>query len=251
MGVGPVWLEAGLWGLLGGSALVVGAVLAYVAPLPRRAIAAIMALGCGVLISAVAYDLMLEGFQRGGFRPVVLGALTGALAYTIADILVSRSGGSHRKRSGEQQRDAAEGGATAIAVGSLLDGVPESIVLGVSVLNGGGVSVAVLAAIVLSNLPEGLSSAAGMRAAGRRPRFVLGLWIGIALLSGLAAALGAAFLDGAAPEVLASVNAVAAGALLAMVVNTMVPEAVEGDGKWTGMLVVVGLLIAFALSQAG
>lgn len=245
----PIWLEAGLWGLLGGSALVIGAAIAYVVRLPRWVTTGVMAFGSGVLFSAVAYDLILEGFEAGGFRPIVIGALAGALAYTIADVLVSSRGGHHRKHSGDKQASAQEGGAAAIAVGSMLDGVPESVVLGVSLVSGGGLSVAMLAAIFLSNLPEGLSSASGMRTAGRKPGFVLGLWTGIALLSGFSALLGAAFLAAASPVLLATVNAVAAGALLAMVVNTMVPEAVEGEGPWTGMLVVAGLLLAFAISH--
>jgi ZIP family zinc transporter len=133
----------------------------------------------------------------------------------------------------------------------LLDGVPESVVLGLGLLSGRGVSIAMLAAIFLSNFPEGLSSALGMRAAGRSAAYIFGLWGVIALLSGLAASAGAAFLGGAPAQVVATVNAVAAGALLTMVVNTMVPEAVEGEPKLAGVLVVVGLLVAFALSNAG
>lgn len=251
----PLWLQAGLWGLLGGSALVIGAGLAYLARLPTRVTAGIMAFGCGVLISAVAYDLVEDGFQRGGFAPVIGGALAGSVAYTVANWLVSRSGGRHRKRSGgpppESDGASEGGGGMAIAIGSLLDGIPESIVLGVGLLGGGGISTAMLAAVFLSNLPEGLSSAAGMRKAGHGRGFVLGLWVGIALVSGLAAALGAALLGDAPPAAIATVNAIAAGALLTMIADTMIPEAVEGERGGTGLLVVAGLLVAFVLSQSG
>lgn len=247
----PIWAEAGLWGLLGGSSLVLGAACAYVLHLPRRVIASIMAFGCGVLISAVAYDLLLEGHRQGGLRPIVLGAFAGSLAYTFANWLVSRAGGRHRKHPGEKQVSATEGGASAIAIGSLLDGIPESVVLGVGLLAGGGISTAMLAAVFLSNFPEGLSSAVGMKSAGRSPAYVFGLWSGIAIVSGLAALLGAATLGSASPALLACVNAIAAGALLTMIADTMIPEAVEEEGGMTGLFVVAGLLVAFALSRGG
>ena len=243
----PIWISAGLWGLAGASSLVIGAAIAYLVRLPQRVTAGIMAFGCGVLISAVAYDLLEDGFEEGGIWPIA----AGSLAYAVADWLVSRHGGHHRKRSSDQQQKSTEGGGLAIAIGSLLDGVPESVVLGLGLLAGQGVSTAMLAAIFLSNLPEGLSSALGMKRAGRSKAYVFGLWIGIAVLSALASCAGAALLGGASPQWLAAVNAVAAGALLTMIANTMIPEAVEGEQKATGVLVVLGLLIAFALSNAG
>ena len=247
----PIWLEAGLWALLGASSLLVGAGIAYIARLPAAVTAGIMAFGCGVLISAVAYDLLEDGFQEGGIWPIVLGAVIGSAAYTAADWLVSRYGGRHRKRSGGQQIHADKGGGLAIAVGTLLDGIPESIVLGVGLLGGQGVSIAMLAAILLSNFPEGLSSAVGMKRAGRSKRYVFGLWSCIVVVSALSSLVGAALLGGASPRALAAVNAVAAGALFAMVVDTMIPEAVAGDHKATGLLAVLGLLVAFALSNVG
>lgn len=247
----PIWLQAGFWGLLGASSLVIGAALAYLVKLPTRVTAGIMAFGCGVLISAVAYDLIEDGYQEASLRPIIVGALAGSTAYMVANWLVSRGGGGNRKRSGQQQQNSSEGGGLAIAIGSLLDGLPESVVLGVGLLGGSGVSVAMFAAVFLSNLPEGLSSAVGMKKAGRSPAYVFGLWGGIAALSGLAALAGAALLGGAPPALLATVNAVAAGALLTMIADPMIPEAVEGERTLTGLLVVVGLLVAFGLSHAG
>jgi ZIP family zinc transporter len=249
----PLWMQAGFWGLLGSSSLVIGAALAYLVQLPTRVTAGIMAFGCGVLISAVAYDLVEEGFQQGGIWPIIGGAVAGSVAYTVANWLVSRSGGKHRKRSGEQQKNTkgeSKSGGMAIVIGSLLDGIPESVVLGVGLVASGGISTPMLAAVFLSNLPEGLSSAVGMRRAGRSKRYVLSLWIGIAVLSGLATLLGAVLLGNAPPALTATVNAIAAGALLTMIADTMIPEAVEGERGGTGLLVVAGLLVAFALSQA-
>jgi ZIP family zinc transporter len=248
----PVWLSAGLWGLLGASSLIVGATLAFAVKLPRWITAGIMSFGCGVLISAVAYDLLEDGFQEGGILPIIGGAIAGSVAYAVADWLVSRHGAHDRKQSGDgEQQGASEGGGLAIAIGSLLDGIPESIVLGLGLLSGNGISIAMLAAIFLSNLPEGLSSALGMKAAGRSKAYIFGLWMTIAVLSGIASSIGAAAFGNAPSQVIAGVNAVAAGALLTMVVNTMIPEAVKGERNLTGSLVVLGLLVAFALSNYG
>lgn len=188
-----MWLEAGSWGAVGGSALILGALIAWVAPLPQRIIAAIMAIGSGVLISAVAFDLMDEAYRQGGFAATAGGFLGGGLVYTAANIIVSRRGARHRKRSGQGTSPdqpvpgSQEGGGDtglAIAIGALLDGIPESVVIGVSLLSGSGVSAVTVAAVFLSNVPEGLSSAAGMKKAGRSARYIFGVWGGIAVASG-------------------------------------------------------------------
>ncbi|HEX8421047.1 MAG TPA: ZIP family zinc transporter [Sphingomonas sp.] len=247
--------EAGFWGFVGGSALILGAAIGYYATLPQRLIAAVMAIGSGVLISAVAFDLMDEAFKQGGFDSTAGGFVGGAVVYTIANIIVSRRGAKHRKRSGsnaEQSQPSAEGGGgLAIAIGALLDGIPESVVIGVSLLGGGGVSVVTVAAVFLSNVPEGLSSAAGMKKAGRSAGYIFGVWFGIAVASAIAAMVGNVALAGASPEIVAAVTAVAAGAILAMLVDTMIPEATEGSHDFSGLIAVVGFLLAFILSKAG
>ena len=181
------------------------------------------------------------------------GFLAGALAYVGANALLARRGAQHRKRSGELQQgeDEQPGSGGAIAVGALLDGVPESVVLGASLLGGGSVSTAVVAAVVISNLPEGLSSAAGMKAAGRSARYVFGVWGGIALASAVAAGVGYAVLGGASPQVTAVITAVAAGAILTMVADTMIPEAFERTRLLTGLITAVGFLTAFTISRSG
>ena len=164
---------------------------------------------------------------------------------------LARFGARHRKRSGEQQpsEDDHEGSGAALAVGALLDGIPESIAIGLSLLAGGGVSLVTVAAIFLSNIPEGLSSAAGMKKAGRSAAYIFGVWGAIAVVSGLAAVAGVVFFKGASPAVTAGTTAVAAGAILAMLADTMVPEATAGTHNATGLIVALGFLAAVALDH--
>jgi len=248
----PTWLEAGLWGLLGGGALVIGALVAWFAPVPRRVVASVMAFGSGVLISAVAFDLMEEAARTGGLAATASGFLGGAVMYLAANLALARHGARHRKRSGNQQPSESQqaGSGMAIAIGALLDGVPESVVLGLGLVGGGSVSLSVLAAVFISNVPEGLSSAAGMKRNGRSARYVFGVWGGIAVISGLSALLGYAALGGASPEAVAVITAVAAGAILTMIADTMIPEAFEDTHAWTGLITSVGFLTAFAISLA-
>ncbi len=249
----PGLLEAGAWGLLAGFALVAGAAVGYFLRLPARLVASVMAFGSGVLLSAVSFELIADAHERGGLLPTAAGSAVGAVAYTLANVALARRGARHRKRSGDHQPSEAEqaGSGTAIALGALLDGVPESVVIGTSLLGGGPVSAVTVAAVFISNVPEGLSSASGMRRAGRGPRYVFGLWGGIALVSGLAGMLGYGLLGGAPPALLAGITALAGGAILAMVADTMIPEAFGDAHLWTGLITVAGFLTAFALSQLG
>lgn len=249
----PIWMEAGLWGLLAGGTLLLGALIAWFVPISSQVVATVMAFGAGVLLSALAFDLVDEAETQGGLTATVVGLLAGAIAYVAANVVLARRGARHRKRSGSQQPSEQEdsGSGAAIAIGALLDGVPESVVLGLSLLGGGAVSAPVLAAIAISNLPEGLSSSAGMKRSGRPAAYVFGVWAGIAVASGIAGMLGVLLLSGASPAVIAVITAVAAGAILAMLADTMIPEAFEEAHIFTGLIAALGFICAFAISRSG
>lgn len=238
-------LAAAGWGLLGGAALVLGAAIGLVARPSQRTIAVIMAFGAGVLISALTFELTDDAFRRGGALAVAGGLAAGALAFFAADWLVDHRGGRDRKRSGGQQ---AAGSATAIVIGALMDGIPESAAIGLTLIEGGGVGVAVVAAVFLSNLPESISAARGLRVAGHRPSRIMGLWVGVALISGLAAALGYGLLDSASATLAGAVQAFAAGAILTMLADTMMPEAFEHGGGVVGLVTVGGFATSYLLS---
>ena len=237
--------EAFLWGAVGAASLVVGAVLALLVPIPRRVLGWIMAFGAGVLISAVAFDLVEEAVDTAdGAGTVALGLAAGALTFYAGDAVIDRMGGDKRKSSGGEQ---SAGAGLAIVLGAVLDGIPESLVLGVGLLGGTGVSVAFLAAVFISNLPEGLAATRGLTTSGWPARRVLGLWLLVVLASALASLAGYGLFDSASPGTLAFVLSFAGGAVLTMLADTMMPEAFDNGGTQVGLLTTAGFAVAFAL----
>lgn len=239
-------IAALLWGLLGASALLIGAFVAYALDPGPRTIAVVMALGAGLLIGSVAFELTEEAVKTSTVTRVALFLLLGAVVFTVADWLVERRGGGGRKDStGSGQAD---GSGLAIVLGSVLDGIPESFVLGITVLDG-GVSLALLTGVFLSNLPEGMASSAGLRTSGWPLRRVALMWGLVLLVSGIAAAAGYGLVDGGSGASGSVAQAFAAGALLAMLADTLLPEAYRVERALTGLLVVTGFAASFALSS--
>jgi ZIP family zinc transporter len=236
--------EAFGWGALGAAALLIGALVAYLLSPSRRVIAVVMALGTGLLIGSVSYELVADALEHQAVAWVALMVLVGAATFTVGDWLLERGGGGGRKDPTGAQT---EGSPLAIVLGSVLDGIPESFVLGLTVLQG-QVSIALLAGIVLSNLPEGMASSSGLREAKWRESRVLLMWSAVVLVSGLSAMAGYALLDPLNGLTGALVQAFAAGALLAMLSNTLLPEAYEVEGVLTGPFVVAGFAVSLGLS---
>jgi ZIP family zinc transporter len=252
----PGWLQAAGWGALSASGLLIGALGGYYTSLQHTSIARAMTFAAGVLVAVVAVDLVINARGAASLHWTVTGLLCGAAAFSSVNWLLSRHGAQHRKRCGEcveqPEEERQPGSGLAIAAGTFLDGVPEGVVLGVSVLHHGAPGLGTVAAFFLANIPEALSSSAGMRRAGRSARYVFGVWIGIALMISLAAAIAGLVLRGSGPAVRGTVEAFAAGAILALVSETMIPEAFHGSPQFNGLLLVVGfvaLLILLALSH--
>lgn len=228
-----VWAAVG-WGALAASSLVIGALAALAHRWSSRPVGLVLAFGAGALISAVSFDLAEEGAAAGGARWVGLGLAVGALAYFLADRAVELM--------------SAGGGGGALAVGAFLDGIPEQLVVGLGIASGGGVSVALIMAIFVSNLPEAIGSASEMRAGGKPGRWILRLWVGVAALCALATPAGFLIADAVGGRLLAVIDGFAAGALLVMLVDSMIPEAASRAGRTAGLVTVLGFALAWALS---
>jgi ZIP family zinc transporter len=231
-------LEALAWGAVAASSLLIGALFALLHPWPARAIGLVLGFGAGALISAVSFELAEDGVKIGGGGAVGIGLAAGALTYYVCDTAIERrSGGS----------DAGAG----LALGAFLDGLPEQLVLGLGIALGDGVSAGLLGAIFVSNLPEAIGSAAAMRGAGRSRREVLILWTGVAVICTLASGVGFGIADTASDTLQGGINGFAAGALVVMLVDSMIPEATRQAGRTTGLVTTQGFAVAAGLSGIG
>ena len=238
----PEPIQAGLWGALAASALLLGAIGALTMPVPRRIVALVMAFGAGALVSALAFDLSDEAFRVGGTITFGVGIAAGAVGYYGGDKLIKRFGGrrdtSRRRTNGP-----------AIVLGVLLDGIPESLVLGATLIGSAGISPSFFAAVAVSNVPEGLAGTRDLVDEGHRGGWAIGLWLAVVIVSGLAAAIGNAVLSDIGSKALAFAQSFAAGAILTMLANTMFPEAFENGGDRVGLATSLGFAAAFLLSR--
>lgn len=233
-------LQAAAIGAAASAALLVGAVVAYVLRPGRRIVAIVMALGSGLLIGAVAYDLVADAHLALSVPAIACWLLVGASVFVLGSRLIARAGRPRRRRgAAAEDADDAEAGPLPIVLGSALDGIPESLVLGMSLVHGAA-SIPLLAGIALSNLPEGVAGSSGLREKGWPARRTLALWAVVVAVSALAAGLGYQLTDADDRAWMGVAQTFAAGALLAMVVDSMIPEAYAVERSWTGLLVVAG-----------
>jgi zinc transporter, ZIP family len=221
------------WGALAASSLVLGAVIGLARRWPRRLVGLVLGFGAGALISAVSFELAEEGVKIAGGLPVAIGLAVGAMTYFAA-----------------AGRVATMGGGAALALGAFLDGIPEQMVLGIGLAGGEAVSAGLLAAIFVSNLPEAIGGATDMRRQMHSARQVMRTWVAIASLCALASVAGYALADVTGGDFRGGINGFAAGALLVMLVDSMIPEATEQAGRTTGLVTTLGFAVAMGLSLA-
>jgi zinc transporter, ZIP family len=235
------------WGALAASSLVIGALLSFARHWSPRQVGLVLAFGAGALVSAVSFELAEEGLRVGGAAATGVGLGVGAVTYFLLDGLIAKRSSSGRGRSG---RSEGAGGGTALALGAFLDGIPEQAVLGISLAAGQGVGVALLLAIFVSNLPEAMGSADEMRKAGKSQAVILRLWVVVAVICALATVVGYAAADAVNDNLRAAIDGFAAGALLVMLIDSMIPDAREEAGRTAGLVTVLGFAFAAGLSAS-
>lgn len=232
-----------------------GAILATFVSLPKRVIATIMAFGAGVLVAALTFSLIEEAFSIAkDMVPVILGFAAGGVSYSVANHVLNKNnkGLKNRKRShGEDAGGGEDASGLALMVGSLMDNIPENMALGISIVTGGAVNVVLIAAIFISNFPEGLASTQGMRSHGRSKKQILLIWTAVVAVGTVASAVGFSVLSKAPPEIVSAALSFASGAILVMLAESMIPEAFEKGGSTVGLATMTGFAVAFILGRMG
>ena len=229
------------WGALAASSLLLGVALAFARRWPVKWVGLVLAFGAGALISAISFELALEGAKAGGLGVTAIGLAIGALTYFFLDGVIARRFAAGRGRPG---RATSSDAGPALALGAFLDGVPEQMALGIGLAAGAGISVGLLVAIFVSNLPEAIGSATQMEKAGTARRTILRLWLAVAAICTLAAVAGYALADVTAGDFQAIINGFAAGALIVMLIDSMIPEATREAGRTAGLVTTLGFAVA-------
>jgi ZIP family zinc transporter len=241
------------WGLAIAASLLIGAAIAAATKLPERLAALITAFGGGVLLAAIALELVPEADARAGLLPTALGLLAGTLIFVGADAYLSRDEemmkmrrSGHAAAAGREMSmpEVHEGAARgeSIAVGIFVDGVPESIALGLTIAEG-SVGLALLVGILVGNVIEAYGAAQPIVASGRSWRFALTVLAAIGLALAFSTVLGGTVLADASDTLIGTAEAVAAGAVLAVVSISVIPYAfdeVRGDVAIATMLGFIG-----------
>jgi ZIP family zinc transporter len=234
------------WGAVAASSLMLGALLAFARRWPARQVGLVLAFGAGALISAVSFELAAEGLRVGSLGATAIGLGVGALTYFGLDGLIARRFSSGRGRAG---RAGGSDAGTALALGAFLDGIPEQLVLGIGLAAGEGIGIGLLVAIFVSNLPEAIGSATQMRESGTERGKILRLWGVVAVICALASVVGYGIADAASGELRAGIDGFAAGALLVMLIDSMIPDATRDSGRVAGLVTALGFAVATALSS--
>jgi zinc transporter, ZIP family len=240
-------LQAAFWGFIAGSSLMIGAILGLFLKLPKKIIAISMAFGTGALIGAASFELLGDALENGGITLTAIFFLAGALTFTIGDIIVIRFGGMERKRSKESKTTNTNTG-LAIFIGTILDAIPESIIIGAIIANENAISIVLIVSIFISNFPEGLSSSVGLKKDQYSNKKIILLWLSVLALSTIASTCGFILLGGHSLKMLAAFSSFAAGAIISMVSSTMLPEAYEEGGPIVGLIASAGLIVALVLT---
>jgi ZIP family zinc transporter len=242
-------LKTILFALATGLSLIIGVILGTSFKIPRKIIAAIMAFGSGVLICALTFGLMEEAFKHGGFDAIILGFLAGGGIFILGDFVIHRFGGRNYKKSRKNSK-VRETNGKAIFFGAMLDGIPESIALGIALLSKNGIGILMVSAIFLSNLPESISSVDDLEKEGMSRKQIYLMWGVVSIVVIASTLLSYLFMGRLAANTLGIIEAFASGAILAMLADSMMPEAYENGGYLIGILTILGFLTAFILSKA-
>jgi zinc transporter, ZIP family len=254
-------------GFIASIPLVIGCIVALFVSLPKGVIAAIMAFGSGVLVAALTFSLVEEAFSLSqSILPVIIGFIFGGVSYSVANRILDKKSKGHRDSSADSNTspvrnrkrshgDNAGGGKSAsglsLLVGSVMDNIPENMALGISLVTGGAVNIVLIAAIFISNFPEGLASTEGMKTNGRSKKYIIGLWSIAVIIGTISTAIGFAVLSKASPFVISIAISFAAGAILVMLAESMIPEAFEEGGSKIGLAAMAGFAVAFILGRIG